>query len=682
MEKNAIRLRFLGAVGTVTGSCTLLEYSCPCRNEKRYFLIDAGVFQNEGKEQESERKNVLKQFAEKIERIFITHAHLDHIGFLPEIVRYGFMGRIICTQATMKLIKIMLENGEGADKINRKQNYWDNISFDLIDGRHGDNPIKEAGREYIPITRDFRYGYLRTSHVLGACSIYFQWTEENYTDETDPKDKDWKFLYFSGDIGPVSHNVMANIVYKDYQTPYWGKDDTCIILESTYGDKIRPKENIFKNKIDKLSEIIDSAISRGGRVIIPAFSLDRAQQILIDLYYIQKNKEDKMPLPIKNDNNWRTILIEKNISIHAVREDITLISDIFKGEYKKEIRRKITKDNKEILDNYKIKENIFFKELDEKCQDEIAEVFRSNYPEIPPLGRIKKNVNSQIGFSFDSPLIDKINKIYMRHLTDEVQKYTDKERKFKYLSDEFLKEFAINDPDFFEKKNSVQGLLEFFLKDGNDKAKIIVTSAGMCDDGKVLIYLEKYLCDETATIIFTGYTAKGTNGWLLKKIISNKSTDNSIDDDLNEKGIPLQLPNKDFRLIDVKCKLEDMSDYYSGHADQEQLLDYLDPIYRKTGQKLSTGRITILLNHGTDTARKMLKQNIEEKYEKYRVILPNFNKWLDISSFEEFEPEDTGLNENVDKQFSFAQVGGIHIYYPKEYGDEKIQSITNYINGL
>jgi metallo-beta-lactamase family protein len=98
-----LRLRFLGAIDAVIGSCTLFEYYCCENKEKTFILIDAGPFQNENMEQQdNERKRVLKHIAKDLKLIFITHAHLDHIGILPEIIKYGFKGKVCCTQPVFK----------------------------------------------------------------------------------------------------------------------------------------------------------------------------------------------------------------------------------------------------------------------------------------------------------------------------------------------------------------------------------------------------------------------------------------------------------------------------------------------------------------------------------------------------------------------------------------------------
>jgi metallo-beta-lactamase family protein len=190
----------------------------------------------------------------------------------------------------------------------------------------------------------------------------------------------------------------------------------------------------------------------------------------------------------------------------------------------------------------------------------------------------------------------------------------------------------------------------------------------------VVKYLEKYLTDEKTTIILTGFQAKNTNGFLLRKLCNDEYNDEQ------KKSISLKLQSKNLTLDNIKCKIEDMSEYYSGHADQEQLLDYITPDETKLKSSEKLGKISVLLNHGTDNARKMLKEKIEERNKDTKVILPEFNKWINVSSIE-YEPEDIEFISESN-EFIFTKTGDVHIYYPVGYDGEKIQSIIDYINNL
>jgi len=677
--KNSLRIRFLGGIGTVSGSCTLLEYSCSESNTNHYFLVDAGAFQNEKNgEQEVERIKVLKYFAEKIEYIFITHAHFDHIGILPDIIQYGFKGKVCCMQATHELIEPMLTSLNDSEEKTRISNLLNKINFIEIDNRHRVKENKEFGKTYIPITKDLRYGYLRSSHVIGSCTFYFQWTERNSPEDLSGEDKEWKYLYFSGDIGPVSKNVIANIVFKDHQTPYWDKYENCIILESTYGERIRNKDNLYRRKIIKLSQIINTAIKEKKMVIIPAFALDRAQQILIDLFCIKEGIE----VASDKEVDWNTLLKDVPNRVLYKSKNIRALPNLSEEELKKiqpEIEKVLFQKNNNINDDIN---KITFAENCKECQEAIINILENN--------NIQKPTSViellDFPFHFDSPLIEKVNNIYLERFTDEV--YSRKNgRKFRYISDDFLKTLKIYDDDMFEKKKKLKSKLSSFMKTGKahnkkqnkqteqNKAEIIVTASGMCDEGTVVGYLEKYLCDENTCIIITGFQAKDTNGSILKKLSNNEFSEEE------KKSVSLKVKNENIILEDIKCKIEDMSEYYSGHADQEQLLDYLTPdeiqLEKLEQQGKTLGKNTVLLNHGTNEAREILKQKIEERNKDIKVILPEFNKWLNVLTFEH-ELEDINF-DTVTDEYIFTNAGDIHIYYPKTYDKEKILSVIEYI---
>ena len=662
MEKNRLRVRFLGAIGTVTGSCTLLEYTCCTDGKKRYFLVDAGAYQNETSDQDFERKKVLSHIAKDIEKIFITHAHLDHIGILPEIIKYGFRGEVCCTRATRSLLTEMLTYGDGNEN---NIALLKKVSFFDVDGRHGEKQNNGFGKTYFNLAYDFRYGFLRSSHVLGSCSFYFQWTEIIYSEEYSYKDKEWKYIHFSGDIGPVSDSIMANLLFKEYQTPYWNQYEKCIVVESTYGEKVRQKDNLIQRKIDKLTEIIDKTISKKGTVIIPAFALDRAQQILIDLLCIHNEKEKKS-LCAGIENDWINILHYVFFNTALKSNNSLCKLSVLQGKDNKKLRKNLEKEIEQIYKSTNTDSTTLFKNLSKECQALIAGAFeRYNVN--------KPNINddtlqkSRLRYSIDSPLIEKINEIYINFLTDEAYCQKNDERKFKYLSKEFLERFNITDGDISKKKSEIKKTLSICFNKNAKNTEIIVAASGMCDEGRMVNLLEKYLTDENATIVLTGFQASGTNGSFLKNLLGGKY------DEHEKNTIPFKLHRNDLRLADVKCSIEDMSEFYSGHADQEQLIEYVSPDER------NTGKTTIMLNHGTDQAREALKLKMEEK--GISVMLPEFNNWINLTSYEN-ETEDFDYTSETITELAFIKINDFHIYYPVELEREKMEALTDFINEL
>jgi len=731
-NKNRLRIRFLGAIGTVTGSCTLLEYTSAEDNIKHYYLVDAGVFENENSEHEKEREKLLKQIAEKIEIIFITHAHLDHIGILGDLIDWGFKGKICSTNATFLVLIQMLSHSD--DNITQKIK---KIKFFDIEGSHRNKSQNGPGKTYHFIARNLWVGYLRTSHIIGSCAFFFRWSEdyipldETYKEEiTKNLDKEKiiqddyknmgillrKELYFTGDIGPVSENqngkILPNILFKEHQTPYWDDKDKCIIMESTYGEKIRDKENLFIRKIENLSRIIDETINNNGKVIIPAFALDRAQQILLDLYYILKQKEIIKIKEILGDDkadNWKNVL--KYIFYETMIKDI--IKPVFfhelhlpckirtlHGKENKQLRNEIKDEIANICSENDISPKTLYKDIPDEYQSLISDIFISKGIELPDLDDAIV-MHNKINFSFyfsqkkqnqssEMTLIEKINKIYFNCLTEEemrlenidITKQPDitnkrkKERKFKYLSKEFIRllnldnDIPKDDNYILKLQEKVSKILSIFLFKNNDP-KIIVAASGMCEKGSIKSLLKKYLTDENATIILTGFQADNTNGKMLKNLIEGKY------DDEKKATLSLELQGRDIKLIDIKCRIEDLSQFYSGHADKEQLIDYLTPNKDALGKTLkNTGKVSVLLNHGSDEARNSLKTEIENRNDKIKVMLPEFNKWLNIASLE-YEEEDIKIVEYFE-----LKAKNIIIKYPSDFDSEKIKSLIEFIEKL
>jgi len=638
---NTIRLKFLGAVGTVTGSCTLMEY-----NGDHYYLIDAGMYQNEGNDEDRKtREKILKKYVKKIDIVFLTHAHLDHIGLLPELIKWGFAGKIYGTKATIEIAKVMLED---AMKING--NYDPEIisrmKFFEFDKNQGERYFPGFGK-YMKIENDFTVAILRSSHILGSCTWLFRWCEKEYDENVPSDDKEWKYIYFTGDIGPVRGDNNTNILFRDHHIPFQNPDKV-VILESTYGAVVRPKNNdLFKEKIDKLAEIIFTNLENNRFVLIPAFALDRAQQILIDLYYIvsKYTKDGKKYYEMVNID-WSKLLINKHKDyfIESANNLLNL--------------GKKTKNQLIGLINNVFSNNIAFQDIPKEKQEELISLF-------------EKGKNITIGIK--SPLIKKINAIYHNYLTDDVFSKKDNRQNFKYLSDEFIKIFGIeHETDLSAEKDNIKKILRKCF-DREEYGNVVVSASGMCDDGSVLELLKHHLKNENSTIILTGFQAKDTNGYLLKNYSEGK-----YDDDSKSK---ISLNKIDMKLSDIKCKIENLSGYYSGHADKEQLINYI------LDSNMDGGKTTILLNHGSRDSLEELKKSFDQTENKnLTVLLPEFNKWFNINSKEyeidENEEDKAVVEYEIAQQFKNINIDEIHMYFPVGYDEEKINKIIECIKTL
>jgi metallo-beta-lactamase family protein len=261
-----MKLSFLGAAGTVTGSKYLLEVS------DRRVLIDCGLFQGL-KELRLRNWNRLAVSADRVDAVILTHAHLDHSGYLPHLIRSGFKGPIYCTEATKDLCGILLPDSGHLQE--RDAEYAN---------RHGFSKHKPALPLYTEadavaslkhlVPRDFdqsfdiwpnlKVRFRPAGHILGAAFVELDVGGTN--------------LVFSGDLGRPGSRTMvdpAPLRKADY-----------LVVESTYGDRIHDPVD----PEDRLAEIISKTAGRGGVLLIPTFAVGRAQSLLYHLHRLKAAK--------------------------------------------------------------------------------------------------------------------------------------------------------------------------------------------------------------------------------------------------------------------------------------------------------------------------------------------------------------------------------------------------------
>lgn len=270
-----VTLKFLGAAGTVTGSRYLLTI------DKKKILIDCGLFQGL-KELRLRNWETLPVAASSIDVVIITHAHIDHTGYLPRLVKEGFKGKIIATHATSDLMHIMLkdaarlqeEEAEFAFKRGYSKHSKPEPLFNLEDAESVFPLIQSYPMEKnISIDTIISLRFLNSGHILGASSVELSLT----TSEGERK------IVFSGDIGRYDDPIM--------HPPKEIKHADILVVESTYGDRLNPSVNIEED----LKRVINDAIKLSGPVIIPAFAVGRTQSLI---YFIQKLITDKKIPPL------------------------------------------------------------------------------------------------------------------------------------------------------------------------------------------------------------------------------------------------------------------------------------------------------------------------------------------------------------------------------------------------
>lgn len=278
MSTTPARLSFWGAAGTVTGSKYLLETS------KSRILIDCGLFQ--GLKELRERNWEEPPFRPaELDAVVLTHAHTDHVGYLPRLVKHGFRGPVYCTQATRELAKIILEDGaqlqeEEAEWRNKKGLSQHQPALPLYDRNDVRRTMplfqpQAGGTDGFVVTPDIFVQWWPAGHMLGARSLRL------IVDQAGA-DGAPRSIVFSGDVGRWNQPVL-----RDPVTP---PPADYIVVESTYGDRRHAEED----PQEQLAEVIRDAYARNAPVLIPAFSVGRTQDVLYQI----RELEDQGRVPI------------------------------------------------------------------------------------------------------------------------------------------------------------------------------------------------------------------------------------------------------------------------------------------------------------------------------------------------------------------------------------------------
>jgi metallo-beta-lactamase family protein len=257
-----MELEFSGAAREVTGSCHILRVG------GKTILLDCGLFQ--GRRRESADKNRhLPVPPGEIDTIVLSHAHIDHAGRLPYLVRQGYKNTIWCTPATRDLCAVMLADSahiqeKDADFLRRHKREAIEPLYAIRDATRTIELMSTVSyRRTCEILPGVRITFIDAGHILGSASVILDATEGGRTTR----------LVFSGDIGRSGLPII-----RDPQIPD-GAD--AIIMESTYGN--RAHESVSGAR-EKLATVIRDTAARGGRVLVPAFAVGRTQELVYDLH--------------------------------------------------------------------------------------------------------------------------------------------------------------------------------------------------------------------------------------------------------------------------------------------------------------------------------------------------------------------------------------------------------------
>lgn len=271
--KNSLKIHFLGAAGTVTGSKFLLE--TPDSN----ILIDCGLFQGL-KELRELNWAKLPFEAPKIDLVLLTHGHLDHTGYLPRLFTQGFRGPVFGTAPTLAIAGIIITDSakiqeEDAERANEEGNSIHEPALPLYTVEDAEKTMElfqnRETDQWYSVSENIKYRFRRNGHILGACFIEL--------------DVYGKIIVFSGDIGREEDYLLESP-----ERPEWAD---YLIMESTYGNRLHPEENLEQI----FSEAIKETLDRNGTLIIPSFAVERLQSLMYWLWRLyERNKIPRIPI--------------------------------------------------------------------------------------------------------------------------------------------------------------------------------------------------------------------------------------------------------------------------------------------------------------------------------------------------------------------------------------------------
>jgi metallo-beta-lactamase family protein len=281
MPRMTATLEFLGAAGTVTGSKFLLTVG------GRRVLVDCGLYQGL-KELRLRNWDPLPVAPGTLEHVLLTHAHLDHSGYLPRLRRDGFGGAVHATRGTVDLLKILLPDSgrlqeEEAEYHNRRGTSRHAPALPLYteeDGARAAGQVEGVGYGVpVKLTDALSASFVRVGHILGAAAVRVDVTPAGVR----------RRVVFSGDVGRYGAPILPDpgpIGEADY-----------IVVESTYGDRRHDPAPV----LDQLETVMRAAIARGGAIVVPAFAVGRTQELMYHLAQLQRMQR-LPPLPIYLDS--------------------------------------------------------------------------------------------------------------------------------------------------------------------------------------------------------------------------------------------------------------------------------------------------------------------------------------------------------------------------------------------
>jgi len=295
----SIKIHFLGAAGTVTGSRFLLEF------QDRRILIDCGMFQGIKKVRELNWQP-LPVAAADIDQVLLTHGHLDHVGSLPRLVKAGYRGEILATAPTLDVAGIILR-----DSARLQEEYTKRANDEGFSRHHPAEPLytsKDVEKtltrfrcipegEWIDLEGEVKVRFQYNGHILGSTFIEMEAAG--------------KRLIFSGDVGRTQDPLL--------RSPKKPEEADILVLESTYGDRLHPEDDL----LDSLETILVETLQKRGLLIIPSFAVERTQLLMYLFWQLHQRGSLPGSVPVIIDSPMGANVLElfrKHTSWHKLSD--------------------------------------------------------------------------------------------------------------------------------------------------------------------------------------------------------------------------------------------------------------------------------------------------------------------------------------------------------------------------
>jgi Cft2 family RNA processing exonuclease len=625
-----MRIQFIGAAGgKITGSCTLFNHMASGTT----FLVDCGLAQGEG-QVDAHNTQAFPFDAASVRFVLLTHAHLDHCGLLPKLYREGFQGDVFCTQPTAELARLALMDGAKYPGSMFNVAEVEAVRFAPVEGR-------QAKSKWMPMAQDLTVAFQRTAHIVGAASIVLKWKAA---------DGKMRHTVMSGDLGNnTKDNCYQSLLA--HRKGLFGYPDH-VVVESTYGSRDRDRRfKDFDERINTWCNVINTEVfSNKATLIIPAFALQRTHEVLLDIAIALKRlSEESAPVAPCLAPNPHYEHFEGGKWYAVVQQAIELA---------------LTKQPACTQDRFR---SAIIPVQDGGKQFTLAPTSDLTIKDVEELV-YHTEIPYPVDVVLDSVLAREMGEVLKRALQ---QRRPGRPDEHAYRNPELYSRLGVENDDALDVvldqlfKNGAQGNVNFpwgahsihFCKKYElpstavrlTRGTILITGGGMCDGGPVVSHLKNVICEGGPNVLVqVGYMAPASRGG---------QTIAAIKADFDRRPFePFEIDRQPIEPGSTRLRHTDMSAFYSGHADQAGLIDFVMRVSDVPAVDHEQIPVKVYINHGSAGARQDLMAALEARAAEQRdgdrklasVVLPQADgKWIDL---------ETGLQVEHDHEIPLDEV--------------------------